>query len=719
MKKIIQIYKQTLLCVILILVGATELFAQFRNVTFAANDVGNSNRNRSVQISPLASQDHKSVVNFDSSKFILAGRAKSDNFQYSNTESKDTNLLGANGKNSASIDLTTDSDGDTVPDHLDLDDDNDGILDVNENTTSSGQLMFWNNGSGSTAAGTNSVVAGLLTGNNSTAGSGLTRTMVPANHYQSISGVAATSESTAMTANEYIEYTANVGSKHIIVDRIGYYSILSTWDNTTYNYSLRVSDDNFASSTQVHGTNTYVTGNGDLFYNTNQPLYLEPNTTYTFRVYFYNVSGGTSANFGHDDFKLFGIVETDTDGDGIPNRLDLDSDNDGCPDAIEGGSTTITPTNLVDSLLPGGNTGATSGTYNASVIQNLGNAVNTTSTSPRYGVPTIAVAGQAVGTSATANPVLAAGTASSDQMINSGTAPAALTLASSTGTIQWQVSTDNSTFTNVTTGTGGTTVSYSPGTLTATRYYRALLTSAGGCTALSNVVTIMICNAGNVAPIFNTTALLTYNNVSTKYSYKIPCGSLTADLSTVTASNKPAPSAVVITWHNSATATDANKIANVTAIVGTRKIYAAFYDTVNLCYSATQELTVQAPICASPDDYTATPVTYGTPMTLTPSIFANDSYNGASFTGPHPSILFQGELWTTEIVVNPDGTLTVTPSPTFGVGTHTLLYSICDKSPDAITTTACSNDVNVIIKIVAPCNAGTTQVPLNGTVLTN
>src|SRR5690606_35292161 len=31
------------------------------------------------------------------------------------------------------------------------------------------------------------------------------------------------------------------------------------------------------------------------------------------------------------------VLECDTDGDGIPNRLDLDSDDDGCYDAIEGG----------------------------------------------------------------------------------------------------------------------------------------------------------------------------------------------------------------------------------------------------------------------------------------------------------------------------------------------------------------------------------------------
>ena len=34
---------------------------------------------------------------------------------------------------------------------------------------------------------------------------------------------------------------------------------------------------------------------------------------------------------------LEGGVNTDTDGDGIPNRLDLDSDNDGCNDVVEAG----------------------------------------------------------------------------------------------------------------------------------------------------------------------------------------------------------------------------------------------------------------------------------------------------------------------------------------------------------------------------------------------
>ena len=67
----------------------------------------------------------------------------------------------------------------------------------------------------------------------------------------------------------------------------------------------------------------------------------------------------------------------DTDGDGIPNYLDLDSDNDGCPDAEEG-SATISYSQLVTGgpSLEGGNgttpaTPPTSGTYNKSVLLNL------------------------------------------------------------------------------------------------------------------------------------------------------------------------------------------------------------------------------------------------------------------------------------------------------------------------------------------------------------
>jgi hypothetical protein len=89
------------------------------------------------------------------------------------------------------------------------------------------------------------------------------------------------------------------------------------------------------------------------------------------------------------------------------------------------------------------------------------------------------------------NPV--AGTVSSNQAICSGTQPANITLTGSTGTIQWQSSTDNVTFTNI---SGQTTVTLSGstiGNLSTTRYYKAIITN-GNCTttAISSVVTVTV-----------------------------------------------------------------------------------------------------------------------------------------------------------------------------------------------------------------------------------
>ncbi len=94
------------------------------------------------------------------------------------------------------------------------------------------------------------------------------------------------------------------------------------------------------------------------------------------------------------------FTDLDTDNDGIPNRLDLDSDGDGCSDAIEGDAA-FTNSDLVNSLMPGGNTGAFyTGQYNLPVVGNLGTTVDSN------GVPTLASGGQAIGTATTANHLL-------------------------------------------------------------------------------------------------------------------------------------------------------------------------------------------------------------------------------------------------------------------------------------------------------------------------
>ena len=57
---------------------------------------------------------------------------------------------------------------------------------------------------------------------------------------------------------------------------------------------------------------------------------------------------GGSAGLSLDlDVSYYQTIFTDTDGDGIPNSLDLDSDGDGCSDALEAGATTNTTADYV------------------------------------------------------------------------------------------------------------------------------------------------------------------------------------------------------------------------------------------------------------------------------------------------------------------------------------------------------------------------------------
>jgi gliding motility-associated-like protein len=93
------------------------------------------------------------------------------------------------------------------------------------------------------------------------------------------------------------------------------------------------------------------------------------------------------------------------------------------------------------------------------------------------------------------SPTTVAGTASANQTICSGLEPASLSLTGSTGTIQWQVAT-NAAFTtgisDITGATSATLTSAQMGALTATRYYRAVVTS-GACPSVnSNIVTITV-----------------------------------------------------------------------------------------------------------------------------------------------------------------------------------------------------------------------------------
>ena len=98
----------------------------------------------------------------------------------------------------------------------------------------------------------------------------------------------------------------------------------------------------------------------------------------------------------------------------------------------------------------------------------------------------------AVSGAITVSPLSVAGTASTNQTICAGTQPAALSLSGNTGSIQWQVSSDNISFTNISGATSSPLTSAQMGALTSTRYYRAIVTSGACSAATSNVITVTV-----------------------------------------------------------------------------------------------------------------------------------------------------------------------------------------------------------------------------------
>ena len=108
-----------------------------------------------------------------------------------------------------------------------------------------------------------------------------------------------------------------------------------------------------------------------------------------------------------------------------------------------------------------------------------------------------------------------AGTASASQTICSGNLASDLALTGFSGTIQWQVSTDNVNFSNISGATSATLTAAQMGVLSATRYYRAVVSG------LVNSNTVMI--TVNPSPVIsltnslcsaNTLQWMTMNNIS-------------------------------------------------------------------------------------------------------------------------------------------------------------------------------------------------------------
>ena len=92
----------------------------------------------------------------------------------------------------------------------------------------------------------------------------------------------------------------------------------------------------------------------------------------------------------------------------------------------------------------------------------------------------------------TVTPLAAAGFISEDQTICYNTQPSDLSLTGSVGTVQWEWSTDNVTFTAINGATSAVLSGDLVGSLTQTTYFRAQLTSGSCSTATSDVITVTV-----------------------------------------------------------------------------------------------------------------------------------------------------------------------------------------------------------------------------------
>lgn len=282
----------------------------------------------------------------------------------------------------ASLSLCVDTDGDGVNDLFDMDDDNDGILDAIESPS-----CYYT----AAEASVISEVSTLLTNDD---GTGVN---LPFMHDGATTSV--TASNNVITAGQPIVGAIIYMVKYPVSVNLTSLSVYGGSWGTSSTGILQGSNDevswvtlsasvNAAVTTVKTFTNTLDTGNNYKYYR----LIKDSGTTTT-AITTYEVSGIINTSNYIPSLNPKSACSNDTDGDGILNHLDLDSDNDGCPDALEGAESVATTDLVIASgTLQGGNgvdpvAAPTSGTYNQSVLLNLGITVDAD------GVPTLVNSG--------------------------------------------------------------------------------------------------------------------------------------------------------------------------------------------------------------------------------------------------------------------------------------------------------------------------------------
>ena len=273
----------------------------------------------------------------------------------------------------ATQNLCIDTDGDGIGDLIDLDDDNDGVLDVTElactqQVTSKTGLIITKPATINYTFNGNTI-SNLIDG-------------VDANVYVASGPTGTLNNSPWLN----FEFPAPVALSYL---EIGHYSG-QTLFATTSTYKIQGSTDN-TTWTDVSCTLTYnniaTSTSGGLSTNNSNIANFPSNTT-AYKYYrIFGIAATSGGGWATEIYFKQNNCTWDIDNDGITNDLDLDSDGDGCSDAKEAGSsTTATSTTVFPTGTDANNNGllnnyegATAGTINyTSTYSNyaLSNAIN-------------------------------------------------------------------------------------------------------------------------------------------------------------------------------------------------------------------------------------------------------------------------------------------------------------------------------------------------------
>ena len=222
---------------------------------------------------------------------------------------------------STSFNVCTDTDGDGIGDLVDLDDDNDGVLDTDEFNCSATMMSK----TGVTVSSTvtwGGTLANILDGAEALAAYTTTTHL-----NQTILQF----DLPAAKVLSLIELSSQAAA--FPLGSTGTYNI-EGWNGTTWSV---------IAANQVFGTSIPITATSNS-YKFNMP---DNYTAYSkYRIFGTSVSG-TIGGWVQEAYFNERTCNSDVDGDGIPNSLELDSDNDGCADAIEAGSSTTATSTTV------------------------------------------------------------------------------------------------------------------------------------------------------------------------------------------------------------------------------------------------------------------------------------------------------------------------------------------------------------------------------------